>query len=161
MIDFDAIFKIYQSKIFFYIYKSINKRELAEDLTQIVFINFSKHKENIKDNNKISSWLFKSAKNEVYQHLRKQKGIKEIPFEVELQADLNIPNNIENKELIEIIDNELEKISHEQREVFILREYSGLSYKEISELLLIDIELVKSRLYMTRQYLLKKLSKII
>lgn len=161
MIDFDAIFKIYQSKIFFYIYKSINKRELAEDLTQIVFINFNKHKENIKDNNKISSWLFKSARNEIYQHLRKQKGFKEIPFEVELPSDLNIPNNIENKELIEIIDNELEKISHEQREVFILREYSGLSYKEISELLLIDIELVKSRLYMTRQYLLKKLSKII
>jgi RNA polymerase sigma factor (sigma-70 family) len=46
-------------------------------------------------------------------------------------------------------------------EVFILKEYSGLSYKEIASLLEIDEDLVKSRLYKARQKLINKISKIL
>ena len=42
-----------------------------------------------------------------------------------------------------------------------LKEYSGLSYKEIASLLDIDDELVKSRLYKARQKLVNKISKLI
>ena len=49
----------------------------------------------------------------------------------------------------------------EFREVFILREYTGLSYKEIASLLEIDEDLVKSRLYKARQKLVNKISKLV
>jgi RNA polymerase sigma-70 factor (ECF subfamily) len=57
--------------------------------------------------------------------------------------------------------NELELLPQEQKEVYLLREYSGLSYKEIADIQQIDEELVKSRLFKTRQKLIKKVSKLV
>ncbi len=56
---------------------------------------------------------------------------------------------------------ELDNMNEDFREVFILREYSGLNYKEIASLLKIDDELVKSRLYKARQKLINKISKVL
>jgi DNA-directed RNA polymerase specialized sigma24 family protein len=42
-----------------------------------------------------------------------------------------------------------------------LKEYSGLSYKEIATLMEIDKELVKSRLYKVRQKLINRISKLV
>ncbi|MCK7525290.1 MAG: hypothetical protein MZV64_50615 [Ignavibacteriales bacterium] len=56
--------------------------------------------------------------------------------------------------------NELEVMNEDFSEVFVLKEYSGLSYKEIASLLEIDEDLVKSRLYKARQKLINKISKI-
>ena len=47
----------------------------------------------------------------------------------------------------------------EQREVVLLKEYSGLSYDEIATICGIEATLVKSRLYSARQKLIKILSK--
>ena len=49
----------------------------------------------------------------------------------------------------------------EQKEVFLLKEYGGFSYKEISEMVNIDIELVKSRLHKVRKKIIDRLSRII
>lgn len=139
----------------------INQKELAEDLTQTVFIKLNHHKENINEENKIPAWLYKTARNEVYQHLRKNYSAKVVALDYELQSSNDIANDFENDELIELMNRELNKVADEQREVFILREYSGMSYKEIADLLEINVDVVKSRLYMARQQLLKKLSKFI
>jgi RNA polymerase sigma factor (sigma-70 family) len=56
---------------------------------------------------------------------------------------------------------ELEVMNEDFSEVFVLKEYSGLSYKEIASLLEIDEDLVKSRLYKARQKLISKISKVL
>ena len=81
--------------------------------------------------------------------------------EVEIEEPLMLSDEIENKELNKLILNELEVMNEDFREVFVLKEYSGLSYKEIASLLEIDEELVKSRLYKARQKLVNKISKLV
>jgi len=81
--------------------------------------------------------------------------------EIEIQAPDLLSEQIENIELSKIIYNELKLMSLEFQEVFVLREYSGLTYKEISSLLDIDEDLVKSRLYKARQKLIGKISKLV
>ena len=78
-----------------------------------------------------------------------------------LKKTENIEYQFELKEMKNLILNELEKMSIEQKEIFLLKEYGGLSYKEISAISNIDENLVKSRLYKTRQKLINRLSKII
>lgn len=68
---------------------------------------------------------------------------------------------IENQETCKLILAELENMNEDFKEVFVLKEYSGLSYKEIAALLSIDEELVKSRLYKARQKLITKISKLV
>jgi RNA polymerase sigma-70 factor (ECF subfamily) len=72
-----------------------------------------------------------------------------------------LTEEFENKELNKLILNELNNMSEDFREVFVLKEYSGFSYKEIAKLLEIDEDLVKSRLYKSRQKLVSRISKLI
>ncbi|MDZ7763196.1 MAG: sigma factor-like helix-turn-helix DNA-binding protein [Melioribacteraceae bacterium] len=65
------------------------------------------------------------------------------------------------KELRELVMIELNDLPEEQKEVFVMKEYGGLSYKEISAALEIDENLVRSRLLKPRQKLIKRLSKVL
>ena len=60
-----------------------------------------------------------------------------------------------------MILNELENIPAEQKDVFVLKEFGELSYNEISRVLEINEELVKSRLFLSRKKLISKISKIL
>ena len=55
----------------------------------------------------------------------------------------------------------LDELPEEQKEVYLLREYGGLSYNEIAEITEVEEKTVKSRLYKVRQKLIKNLSKVI
>ena len=140
-----------------------NKME-CEDIIQEVFIKLFRNLNDIKNKNSINYWLFKTARNQVYTYYRGKK-IKVDQFNVSDTEGIEIPtgnelsNEIELKETKEIILNELDQMPVEQKDIFLLKEYSGFSYKEIAELFQIDVNLVKSRLYKTRQKLINRISK--
>ena len=79
---------------------------------------------------------------------------------LEIDSGSNLAELLEIKETAQLIMIELDKLPPEQKEVFILKEYSGFSYSEIASLLEIDEALVKSRLYKTRQKLINGLNLI-
>ncbi len=139
---------------------------LADDIVQDVFIKLYKNLSSIQNKQSVHFWLFKTARNEFYTLLRNTKLSKlytnaEDYDEVELEDDLSVTEEIENNELKSIVINELDKMSAENKEIFVLKEYSGFTYKEIAALLELDIETVKSRLYKIRQRLIKKISKLV
>ncbi len=139
---------------------------LAEDIVQNVFLKLYDNMDTIRNKNSIKFWLFTATRNEILTLFRSKK-VKSDQFnvsdvnEIEIASNELLQDQIEKKELGEIILNELEKENEEQREVFFLKEYGGLSYKEISDLMKISEDLVKSRLYNTRQRLINRLKKII
>ncbi len=139
---------------------------VCDDLIQNVFIKLFENLKSIKNRESIKYWLYTTARNEVYTYFRKKK-IDTAKFttnellEIEQSSDENIEYQFELKEMKKLILNELENISIEQKEIFLLKEYGGLSYKEIAVIFNIDENLVKSRLYKTRQKLIDRLSRII
>mgnify|MGYP003476933981 CR=1 FL=1 len=128
----------------------------ADDIVQDVFIKLFENLNNIHNKQSIQFWLFKTARNEMMAFLR-NTNIENI----EIENKTSLADEIENTELKKLILNELEVMNEDFSEVFILKEYSGLSYKEIASLLDIDEELVKSRLYKARQKLINKISKLV
>ena len=138
----------------------------ADDIVQDVFIKLFENLNNIHNKQSIQFWLFKTARNEMMSFFRSTKTKKLISEavdidEVEIGSEVSLEDEIENKELNKLILSELENMSEDFREVFVLKEYSGLSYKEIASLLEIDEDLVKSRLYKARQKLINKISKLV
>jgi RNA polymerase sigma-70 factor (ECF subfamily) len=81
--------------------------------------------------------------------------------DIEVDSGYNLEQKIENKELRKIVLKEVEKLPFEQKEVYLLKEYSELKYKEIADMLNIDESLVKSRLFKARQKLIKQIAKFI
>ena len=139
---------------------------LTDDIIQDVFIKLYHNLGLIKNRQSIHFWLFKTARNEFYSLLRNTK-LKKLYSEAEDFEELEIENGIsvsddfEKKEIQSIIMKELEKVNPDHKEIFILKEYSGFTYREIAALLDLDIETVKSRLYKVRQKLVKRISKIV
>jgi len=144
----------------------LNDKMLCEDIVQNVFVKFFQNMERIKDSGRFEVWLFTTARNEIYSIYRaKHTHVDQYGVEDSDEIDIDSPTKLEEefelKEMNELIMKELDKISPEQSEAFILKEYGGLSYKEISDVLKINEELVKSRLFKVRKKLITKLSKVI
>jgi RNA polymerase sigma-70 factor (ECF subfamily) len=143
----------------------ISDRMPAEDIIQNIFLKLFENMKSIKNKDSINFWLFRSARNEVYIYFRNKKARKD-QFNVddtdtlEIDSGSNLAELLEIKETAQLIMIELDKLPPEQKEVFILKEYSGFSYSEIASLLEIDEALVKSRLYKTRQKLISGLNLI-
>lgn len=144
----------------------VGDRLLCEDIVQNVFLKFFENMDLIRNKNSYNFWIFKTTRNEIYAYYRSKK-VKTDQYSptdinaVERDSGIDIINEIELKEMSEIIKHELNEMNFEQREVFILKEYSGLSYKEISKIMDIEENLVKSRLYNTRQRLIQKINKVL
>ena len=135
----------------------------AEDIIQNVFLKLFENLHSIKNKNSINFWLFRAARNEVYIYFRNKKSRKD-QFDVddtdalEIDSGFNLAELLEIEETKQLIMNAINKFAPEQKEVFILKEYSGFSYTEIASLLEIDEALVKSRLFKTRQKLIHGLN---
>jgi len=166
IIEFTILFNKYKKRIYNYALKMLGDKMRADDVVQDVFIKLFENFNNIHNKQSIQFWLFKTARNEMMGFLRSTKTKKFISEsldieDVEIENKISLAEEIENKELNKLILNELENMSEDFREVFVLKEYSGLSYKEIASLLSIDEDLVKSRLYKARQKLINKIAKLV
>lgn len=161
--NFSVIFDKTKRKIYNFVLKMTSDKMLSEDIVQNVYLKFFEYMNKVE---KPEFWLYKTARNEVYQYFRK-KNIHKDQFnvtdieDVEIESNESLEETIENSDLKNLIHDLLLRLPAGQREVFLLKEYSGLSYKEISSILEIEEELVKSRLYKVRQKLVIKISKYI
>jgi RNA polymerase sigma-70 factor, ECF subfamily len=166
IIEFTLIYNRYKSKLFNYVWKMVNNTIITEDIIQTVFLKFFENMNNLKNKDSFEFWIFKTARNEVYNYYRSKK-LKESVYE---QVDIDslsgtekdgIEYVLDQKEMKKMIMKELDNSPLAQKEIYLLKEYGQLSYKEISELMGIEEELVKSRLYKIRRKLVNKISKIL
>jgi RNA polymerase sigma-70 factor (ECF subfamily) len=164
IVQFTIAYNRYKTGVYNYVLKMIGNKMLCDDLVQNIFTKLFENILLIKKKESIKYWIYTTARNEVYSYFRKNKidtknFVNEDLSEIEKASDENPVLQFELKEVKKMIFNELENISVEQKEVFLLKEYGGLSYKEIAVISGIDENLVKSRLYKTRQKLISRLSK--
>ena len=166
IIEFTILFNKYKKRIYNYARKMLNDQMQADDTVQDVFIKLFENLDNIHNKQSIQYWLFRTARNEILGLFRNQANKKLYTNSVDIEdiqigSDSALTEEIENKELSKLILIELNQMNTDFKEVFVLREYSGLSYKEIAVLLAIDEELVKSRLFKARQKLANRISKLV
>lgn len=166
IIDFTLTYNQYKRQLFNYTIKMVNDRLTCEDIIQNVFLKLFENLNRIRKSESVQYWLFSTARNEVYSYYRRKKirldqfGAEDSD-EIEIDSGERLILDFEQNELRELVNKELNRMAIDQREVFILKEYGGLSYKEIAGVMNIDEELVKSRLFKTRQKLILRLSKIV
>lgn len=131
---FTELIKIYKKQLFTYLWRLCGDKLEAEDLMQETLIKAWKGILSYKHESKFSSWLFTIAHNVVMDYYRKSKVRSSIFVTDELRAtDYNNPHTeLIRNELREIIECAVNSLPDKQREVFLLREHSGMTFKEIS-----------------------------
>ena len=126
-----------------YIRMMVKDNDVADDIFQDTFIKVVNtiDQGRYSDNGKFLSWVLRIAHNKVIDYFRAQK---QVPSVSESNSGYDIlgtlrfaERTVEDKIIAEQIDTDIkalvELLPEEQREVVLLRYFSGLSFKEIAE----------------------------
>jgi len=166
IIEFTLIYNRHKTRLYNYAFKMLWDQMACEDIIQNTFIKLFENLDKIKDSSKVEFWLFTTVRNQIFTLFRNKKihvdqyGVADAD-EIEIDSQYKLAEQYEEAELRELVMGELNKMPIDQREVFLLKEYGGFSYKEIGEMMNINVELVKSKLHWTREKLIKRISKVV
>ncbi len=154
---FSEIYNRYSSKVFTFCKYFLGNYDDASDVFQETFIKFHKTKKQGRQMTNMRGYLLRIARNLCLNYQRDNK--KDVHFEDYMQM-LDIDDGLSEKniqKLGETIKRAIEYLPDSYKEIFILREYDGLSYNELTEVLGETLDTVRVRLYRAKQALRKAL----
>jgi RNA polymerase sigma-70 factor (ECF subfamily) len=161
---FEALVHRYQRTVYGHLYKLAPDWNDTADLTQEVFIRIWRSLPALRDPRAFRRWLNQLITNLFYDELRKRPKGATISIDESLKSDeseenttRDIPDQsampdelMQRHELSEAINNAIDKLPCQFRQVIVLRELEGLSYDEIAEITSSEIGTVKSRIARAR-----------
>lgn len=139
--DFDEIYDEYFDRVYYKILSSVKNPEDAEDIAQEVFISVYKNLHKFRADSKIYTWIYRIAINKTYDFFRKKK--------IDLELNEEILNIADNEDLngSMIVEENLKKLSKEEREILLLKDVYGYKLREISSMKDRNISTIKSIYY--------------
>jgi len=159
---FARIYKLYQNNIYKYIYSICYNKEISEEIVHDLFIKIWENRAELEQVSHIKSYLYRSAKNLLLNHIQRVKTETRIMDIMELRA-----RNTEGVTDDELIYNEYYRIAQhaidllpdKRKQIFKLRLDEDLSLDEIAEKLNISKSVVKKQLYAGINFVRKYLGK--
>ena len=142
------------------VFRMCGNMQLAEDAAQEAFIQAWIKIRTFRSGSSFKNWIYRIAINAAIDMLRKEKriipeAIEDIPLTDSNLGPEDMTSINENTKLVQA---GILALPNASRSVLILREYEGMSYKNISSILDIPIGTVMSRLNYARKTLSKKLT---
>ena len=129
MKEFEDIYSAYFPQVYGYVLKLCKDENLAEEITQETFFKVLKKIDTYRGECKLSVWICQIAKNILYTHISKQSRHMDYPLET-IEAEDNLEQILENKDMAMKIHQVLHTIEEPYREVFWMKTFGELSFKE-------------------------------
>jgi len=154
---FDVLFNQYYERLVLFAESYVGDLETAEDMVQDVFLSLLSR----SDFNEVEysrSYLYSCVKNGCVDYLRKLKVVD--PLDIKLfdavyyVGDFNL---LEQEELIRKVEEEIEKLPEQRREILKMSVYDGMSYPSIAEVTGLSINTVKTHMKKAYQDLRERL----
>jgi RNA polymerase sigma-70 factor (ECF subfamily) len=156
---YQEIYQVFARKVLNFIYRMVNSTEEAEDLAQETFVAVYQKLRTLKDNSKFEPWLFRIARNFVYQRYRTRSPstvsidtLDENGQQVTQLVDTrkNPDEAFQSVELEDVVADVIEELPEKYREVFVLSALQRLSYQEIAEIVGRSLPSVKTDIHRAR-----------
>ena len=127
-----------------------NDDHFANEVVQQTFIHAFEKIDQLKDPAKLQSWLYRIASNNCIsqgRRIARRRRLEEENGLMNKPDPANPSQIIEHQELREMVLKVLQMIPPEQRQVIIMKEYEGLKFREIAEILDASENTIKARMY--------------
>ncbi|MYL70444.1 sigma-70 family RNA polymerase sigma factor [Halobacillus litoralis] len=139
----------------------VKDQQLAEDLAQEVFIRCYQHLHTFEHRSSYKTWVYRITVNHCKDHVRSWSFRNLIPFEpMKIEKgdqSHSVSEEILKEEENQVLFQKVLKLSLKLREVIIFYYYEELSVEEIADLLSVNVNTVKTRLYRARNSLKRML----
>jgi len=147
----------WEQPLFRFVYRLQPRQEDARDICQETFLRILKKSHRFRTGSRFSTWMYQIALNLCRDQARRSKRwnlvisqTPELPERAQgpLARETRDPaQNAERHEKSTAVLQALDRLPPEQREVVVLKEFEGLKFREIAEILDCPESTVKSRMY--------------
>jgi RNA polymerase sigma-70 factor (ECF subfamily) len=164
---FEILLGRHRKSVYNFILRFVGDKETAEDLLQETFMRVIKGADAYKRQAKFTTWLYTIARNLCVDQTRRRKHRRHASLDAPMDAsddsgslmdviagsEMASDRKSVNKELFATMQRAIAALSEEQREVFLMREFLDLPFKQIADVVGVPENTVKSRM----RYALEKL----
>jgi RNA polymerase sigma-70 factor (ECF subfamily) len=166
--SFNQLVLRWERPIYALAYRTIGREEDARDVCQETFLRAFRGLPGFRGQAKFSSWLYRIALNLCRDWIRRERrtGFVQPPEEVDLMelaaADApteSIEDLVARNDQVRLVERAMALLPEEQRTAIVLKEYHGLTFQEIADLLGCPLSTVKTRLYQGLAVLRRELGK--
>lgn len=172
---FDVLLEKYYKKIYNLAYRYVGDQEEASDLTQEIFAAAYQNLKKFRGDSKFSTWLFQIATNRGKNRFKylKRRGYfvnkgqanndEDRDFQQQSVPDFstNPETMLAGKQIQKIVQQAIDELEPDHKEIVILRDIEGFSYEEIAQLLDLPEGTTKSRLHRARMVVKEKLKRVL
>ena len=164
--SFNQLVLRWERPIYALAYRVIGREEDARDVAQETFLRAFRALKGFKGQAKFSSWLYRITLNLCRDWMRRERrtpvsqppeGVDIIEMAGEGTPSESIEDLVSRHELGRAVGKAMALLPEEQRTAIILKEYHGLTFQEIADLLDCPLSTVKTRLYQGLSVLRKHL----
>jgi len=157
---FEELVRRHHKNVLNYTFRMVQNRQIAEELTQEVFVALVQNAKRYEPTAKFTTYLYTIASNIVSKEWSRRKRIPKIfslsywgwrdeeegdPLESVGDDRENVLVAFQRGEISEAVNTALKELPEHQREAFVLRRFQDLSYEEIAEVAGAPIGTIKSR----------------
>ena len=172
-LSFSSVYEEFYTKILHYLKRLVGEFE-AEEVTQTVFEKISRNLSSFKGDSKLSTWIYKVATNTALDRLKSQSfkysfagPLAPLPINLpEAEKPVSSANRTLDSPDKKIIQNEMsacvrefvDRLPPDYRTIIVLKDFEGLTNREIAEVLEISLDSAKIRLHRARNQLKESLA---
>jgi len=155
--DFWNIYHNHYEQVRKFIFALVKDEWVADDLIQETFIKVQKNLIQLKEESKLSSWIFRIAYNLCQDHFRKTSQSSRIDpvltEKKEILAEPLFQKELEQHQMGECVQEKVRLLPESYQTVLVLFDLMEFNHQEIAEILDISVENVKVRLHRARKKL--------
>lgn len=162
---FNLLIRRWERHIYGLALRMLGQDDDARDICQETFLSAYRNLSKFRGDAKFSSWIYRIALNCCHTRLR-GRGNRDLSLDQQLEEQgfepatsiEHLNDDLQREQIADMVKRALAGLPPEMRQVIIMKEYQGLKFHEIAEILDIPVSTVKTRVYTGLNQLKQRLS---
>jgi RNA polymerase sigma-70 factor (ECF subfamily) len=162
-LTFDEVYREHRGRVLGAVRSVLGPDGEMEDVLQLAFIEIHRALPSFRGQSKLSTWIYRISVNVALQHIRKKQRHRWLTFGLAeeraavLRPSYDSEDRLQSRQALERVYQLVNKLNEKKRTAWVLYEIEGMTPAEISEVLDLPLNTVRSRILSARKEILSAL----